>query len=188
MMGGVGRWFRILCNFATAMSALLFFGAALLCIRSYQIVDLIHWHTPPSIIIGGHLGLELESSAGRVGLVFDSVNGIDWYSKQSQRKCLDDVSALVTEDHPYKRNVNPQATMWHWGGVGLSSRASYLKLVLPDWALLLFTSILPGVRLLRWRLRRVRTSAGCCGICWYDLRATPGRCPECGTNAVLTEI
>jgi hypothetical protein len=54
------------------------------------------------------------------------------------------------------------------------------RLEVPAWSLFLLTLVLPlwqavsGYR----RFRAVRH--GCCARCGYDLRATPGRCPECG--------
>ena len=58
-------------------------------------------------------------------------------------------------------------------------------LYVPYWFLLLLTAAMPGYRLSRARSlrRQARRQLNLCRRCGYDLRATPDRCPECGTEA-----
>jgi hypothetical protein len=55
------------------------------------------------------------------------------------------------------------------------------RIVIPDWFIALVALITPA-ECLQHRRRANRTSRlGVCRSCGYDLRATPNRCPECGT-------
>ena len=69
-----------------------------------------------------------------------------------------------------------------WRSGGANER--FLHLMIPYWPAALTLAILPVVWLvLRITRKRVDTSLGVCAKCGYDLRATPLRCPECGTAA-----
>ena len=62
----------------------------------------------------------------------------------------------------------------------------YRSWILPYWllaAVTLPTAFPLAVRQARRSRRRLRAARCQCAACGYDLRATPGRCPECGEAA-----
>jgi hypothetical protein len=124
------------------------------------------------------------------GLVFDSAPD-SWYDQFAGNpmwtllpKDLDDTPAYgATTDHRFLgfRLVRadtwyPRAQLMH-GYPTAVSKALYI----PHWFLLILTTVPAGwvfSRVLRARHRRRRRL---CPACAYDIRATPSRCPECGT-------
>jgi hypothetical protein len=56
-----------------------------------------------------------------------------------------------------------------------------LHISAPSWFLVLIASMLPTVWMIDRRKQRHRVIGNHCEKCGYDLRATPDRCPECGT-------
>jgi hypothetical protein len=76
------------------------------------------------------------------------------------------------------------ATGFRYAYNGVAAQAfENWNLVVPMWALLAVTLVVPAVWLVAWRRRAraaARVGAGLCVQCGYDLRASPERCPECG--------
>ena len=66
------------------------------------------------------------------------------------------------------------------------------ELPIPFWAIMVGSMLLPArwavVRLHAHHLRTKRANAGLCVACGYDLRATPDRCPECGTPVPAVHV
>jgi hypothetical protein len=68
-------------------------------------------------------------------------------------------------------------------GLGIQGATLSKAVRIPYWAIVVAGAPLPIIWAQRsLRARRERT-AGLCRVCGYDLRATPERCPECGTEA-----
>ena len=57
------------------------------------------------------------------------------------------------------------------------------EIMVPDWLPILLFLLLPLRCAGRAVIGRKRRKPGLCTTCGYDLRATPDRCPECGTAA-----
>jgi hypothetical protein len=95
------------------------------------------------------------------------------FVKWGRRKVL---KVLGDEARPDRQRIVKYLTaaLAFLGVAMLWSGFSYFDEVAP---VLVLLSILP----LYWLFRKRKGKAGICAVCGYDLRATPKRCPECGT-------
>jgi hypothetical protein len=117
-----------------------------------------------------------------------------WESKPAlYRPTLRD---FLRPQHDVWKDVSGQPHSYTWLGFSLQPTYHqapgdprydcwFTKVGLPYYFLAVLTGLLPAVQARRWLRRRRRTKLRLCQRCGYDLRATPGRCPECGTSPAV---
>jgi hypothetical protein len=185
-MNRIRRW--LFTGFAALMS-LLFVVTVAMWVRSY-------WATDVFIFEGNHIVGNQEKMTGvqlwstRDELEFSIIKGegqpvpsaeMSWlrhlvYPPTQQRWIGDERSFLLRHglfvsggpsDNGFVNSVRASRSL----GISLKS---------PYWFLVIGLSIYPVWQIFRLGKRR-KWDGRLCVVCGYDLRATPDRCPECGT-------
>jgi hypothetical protein len=181
-----GRWFTLLSN----LSLLLCLASAALWIHSYYATDAINFGRPKiqTNRIYDHLNSHtIRAFSGRIGYGFQD----DYlYVNLIQDPHGVPYDPGFSGIHSYPSGISFDTRFmkgWHYAGFEYYSSPSAAPLkeigerviIFPIWPIVILTALLPLIRLRR-RLRRP-APAGFCSTCGYDLRATPDKCPECGT-------
>lgn len=185
------RLLRRAFHLSAVVSAVMFLGVCAFWVRSRWWSDRLDWDCG---------GLRSWVVGTRAGACYVEWNRANWGSPH-QATWSYSSSDLTTAPRAIDVDEGPPV----WSCLGLAcGRTDYGTLVMgglppmtmrgwyvvaPFWLVAAATAASPLLALLRWRMGR-RGGPGHCRSCGYDLRATPDRCPECGTeggnNAVLS--
>lgn len=178
---------QIIFNGLTVLSLLLCILTMVLWMRSYRICEFMrfdpqgdwgrmhnathHWMSIDFISIHGEMGLQFHKGDG-----WPSDRGIfqtRWTWISNVRMVPPGPDATIAQ----KLGI----TFFHEKLIRSSGPEERYSIGLPYWIIGVATAFLPGLGARRyWRSKSIKL-LGRCDVCGYDLRATPHRCPECGT-------
>jgi hypothetical protein len=200
---GRRRFFRFLFKLAAAMSLMLCVATtAVMWLRSYRINDEVQRETvdenadPDGRFTRSSLVIRLGSHAGGIYLAATRDQVWGWDGQTMKRATV----RYVNDDPDHEPFVYPLENQFesagqiqlirpNWRRLGFDWNAirsldgMVRYLVVPYWSVMFVLLLAPALVLLKGARRRGLRAAGCCPACGYDLRATPERCPECGTSA-----
>ena len=190
---------RRLLNLLTTLSLLLCVAAVVLWVRSYWRGESV-WSASAQVDGGGTLHRRfwrLTSGGGALDLYCvggstpdRSFTRLFPVGREGEYQRIGDAeTAAVGKDVGARLRLglrrSPRDAMGYLSapdGKRLAWIGTSVRVVLPYWLMAVVTGVGPAVWAWRRRRRRRRGGAGLCPACGYDLRATPGRCPECGTT------
>ena len=193
---------RRLFAFCSALSLLLCVIVGVLWVRSYFVLDSLsrtRWTLIPltpedrdwnaaSQLSGREFTYSLETFVGIIAILHrDDTNGYSWQQVKST-----ELRPLANGDILYGCSSSPiknESMTCAWSHFGFrweridQSATNFIHLwSVPLYVPMVASAILPLIWFRnRARIRRL-ARIGCCATCGYDLRASPTRCPECGST------
>jgi hypothetical protein len=189
---------RHLLNLLAALSLLLCVGVVAPWVWSYRFSTHARWN---SIEIDPSARLRCDSllsSSGRIGwtredtrLLEDGPPSFQWFNTPAREfgRTPPKSPPAGTWTYRWISKNNGAMTLDQFSLVGLSFTSESagdshrIEVWLPYWFLMSALATPAAVRFFIRLRRKRRLGPGVCGRCGYDLRATPGRCPECGATA-----
>jgi hypothetical protein len=193
----VRRLLRILINAITVLSLLLFMATAALWVRGYLVSDrfIFQWYED----LGDRSYWAQDViKCGRGGIGFNRIvqsgerfpaSGPSYRAAHEAAYGSWPIHTSMPAEYPnfhFRANDEP---IWGFKRGAFAypepgharPRAYGWQVVVPLWVVLAPTMVLPALWGWKYRRLRKRDQMGRCPTCGYDLRATPERCPECGT-------
>jgi hypothetical protein len=175
----MARMPRGLFTLSSAISLLLCAALLALGVRSYWVIDAVAWHSDlPSVFqeraVGsdsGELWFTVYRDANTAGDPIDSRPRPEYWRRPAFRG----------DWREFAERSRMGFGFIPANGSGLPGGST----LIPYWFPTPLAAVLPMAWIARRRLRRPHTC--CCPTCGYDLRATPDRCPECGTGRGTAE-
>jgi hypothetical protein len=175
-----------LSNVATALSLLLCVALAVLWTRSVRHNGASYWIRPELNIeateTDGVLGILAARDSGLRSPVSNTGRLYGWFYWRHDMPVGRDRASLRTPTFNrwgfgfhVRKTVGQPSGFWRLGGRTL------LIVYTPYWLPVSVTAVPPLLWIFGTARNRRRARAGLCASCGYDLRATPDRCPECGT-------
>jgi hypothetical protein len=168
-------------NLLTVLSLLLCVAAVALWVRSWGHKAVIAWVQPEYMVDVRYTDGVLGVSVARDSLLHVYVPGRLYGLSLNRRPFNPGLDRATFSYNGWGFGLHrlntvgpPPRGQWRTGG-----RRLWI-VYLPGWLPVLLLAVPPAV----WVARRTRSARRCrtglCPVCGYDLRATPGRCPECG--------
>jgi hypothetical protein len=181
---------RIAFNCLVATSLVLFMLTSACWIRTFFVTDVIHltrWNESARQFSelkiqsrGDYLWAHVERTTAAPGddlsaaRAFSRLVGFGFRYDKDWPRAFDGLWSWAWWDH-YRATPMPGGVNLNRGGV-----SDCRNLRVRPWLIPPVFLVFPAIRLNSLARRRRRIAAGICTTCGYDLRATPGRCPECG--------
>ncbi len=183
--------FKWLGTLICLVSTLFYIGTIMLSVRSLKHVDLLLVQTP------GHKAAGAAAQRGGLLVAYSDVPYEGYESTTGRNWPLAFVSLSPQEYIPLHDTLLDPAlikfsflaiqTATGTTSITSTTTAKFAVIVVPYWILAFALAILPFIFFRSRMLRRRRRRMGLCIGCGYDIRASAGRCPECGMEIPSSE-